>query len=153
VKRYGVARVVGVEPVPANVAIARRNLAVNGVEGEILEAAIGPARGRVSFALDRASNLGRVGAGSPSAGSLDVEMITMHDVLARLGSAGADLVKLDIEGGEEALLQGDLSWLDRVGPSSPKLHPNDWSIPRRSPAASPSTASVTCPRARCGPAR
>jgi FkbM family methyltransferase len=121
-KRYGVVRVVGVEPVGANVVIARRNLADNEVEGEIVEAAIGPTRGRVSFEMDRASNLGRVGPGSPGVDVLDVEMVTMDDVLGRLGS-GADLVKLDIEGGEDALLQGDLSWLDRVGAIIAELHP------------------------------
>jgi FkbM family methyltransferase len=147
-RRYGVERVVAVEPVGANAAIACRNLACNGVEGEVLEAAIGPSRGRVVFELADASNLGRVatgpearppapaavgagpassprgrdGAGGPGEGLIEVEMITMHDVLARLG-AGADLVKLDIEGGEDALLQGDVSWLDHVGAIVAELHP------------------------------
>lgn len=154
-RRYGVERVVAVEPVGANAAIARRNLAANGVEGEVVEAAVGPSRGRVAFELAAASNLGRVvgpscagpsaaggapGGGSPAVqaagtgssapgsggrpgeGLIEVEMVTMYDVLARLGT-GADLVKLDIEGGEDALLQGDVSWLDQVGAIIAELHP------------------------------
>lgn len=117
-KRYGVGRIVGVEPVGANVAIARRNLADNHVEAEIVQAAIGPVRGPVSFAPGSASNLGRVGPGS-----LQVEMITMHDVLERLGST-VDLLKVDIEGGEAALFAGDLSWLDAVTAIVCELHPS-----------------------------
>lgn len=116
-KRYGVDRVIGLEPVPSNVTLARRNLADNNVQGEILQVAVGPQRGQVSFQASQSSNLGRVGPGS-----LKVEMITMYDVLSRLGTK-IDLLKIDIEGGEDALLSGDTSWLAEVQAIAIEIHP------------------------------
>src|SRR4051794_5996029 len=54
-KRFGVQQVIGVEPVPGNAALARENLAANGVRGEILEAAIGPQPGKMPFTFEAAS--------------------------------------------------------------------------------------------------
>ncbi|OWY59180.1 hypothetical protein B7486_75970, partial [cyanobacterium TDX16] len=56
-QRWPEARFVLVEPDPANVVLARRNLDTNGVLGMVLAAAVGPEAGSARFASDAASNL------------------------------------------------------------------------------------------------
>ena len=108
-RRYG-GSVLAVEPSASNVALARRNLAQNGVAGEVVQAAIGPHDGTGRFARHRDFNSGRLDTdGDP------VSVLSMATLLARLGpEARIDLVKVDIEGGEAELFSGDLGWLRRV---------------------------------------
>ena len=104
--RYPDARVVAFEPDPENAALLRSNLRDNGVAGcaEIIEACAANRDGTMSFVG---------GHGSMSHATFDdgVEgaMLPAVDVLPHL--AEADLVKLDIEGGEWDLL-GDPRFLD-----------------------------------------
>ncbi|HEU5003741.1 MAG TPA: FkbM family methyltransferase [Actinomycetota bacterium] len=118
-RRYGISRVIAVEPVPENATLAARNLAINGVAAEVIQAAVADHRGVLEFALSASSNLGRVVPG----GGLRVPSVTMPDLLDRLGS-DADLVKIDIEGGEGVLFAGDLSWLIHVKAIVGEWHPN-----------------------------
>ena len=124
-KRYGYPRIIAVEADASNCEIARRNFEANNVPVELISAAIGPYDGEARFAKSELSNVGRV---SPEGGTA-VQMISMRTVLARLQSAPStdspqiDLLKIDIEGGEEALLQGDVGWLDQVSAIVIELHP------------------------------
>jgi hypothetical protein len=55
---------------------------------------------------------------------MEVKMISMATVLADLDtSEEIDLVKMDIEGGEEELLSANLSWLSRTKAIIAELHP------------------------------
>ena len=69
-RRYGIDRVVAVEPVPANVAILRKNLAANSVANEIVRATVGPrearCRSRPTSAPVKATSSRVVPAISPS---------------------------------------------------------------------------------------
>jgi FkbM family methyltransferase len=47
--RWGATRIVAVEPDPENAELLRRNLAQNGVEAEVIEAAVGAEDGEASF--------------------------------------------------------------------------------------------------------
>lgn len=116
--RYGCGCVVAVEPVPANAELARRNLAANEVPARVVEAAVGPCEGTTGFEMHRDSNRGRAGGTDHP-----VPMVSMPTILAMTPSGRADLVKLDIEGGEEALLLGDVAWLDDVGALVVEFHP------------------------------
>lgn len=119
-RRLNAAHVVAVEPDPANVAILRRNLEQNGVRATVIDAAVGPFDGHASFRRDRASNLGRLDEG----GDLTVRVVSMPSVIRYLPDARAGtLLKVDIEGGEEQLYTGDLSWLDRFDYLVGELHP------------------------------
>jgi hypothetical protein len=51
-------------------------------------------------------------------------MVDMATVLARLPESRIDVLKLDVEGGEEALLSGEVGWLDRVDMIVAELHPH-----------------------------
>lgn len=108
-EQYPLLAVVAVEPDPRNASLARRNLAsVNAAE--VVEAAVSSCAGEVAFASGPESTLGRV---DPN-GNMRVQAVTMGDLLDRLPGQRADLVKIDIEGGEGQLFSENCGWLDRV---------------------------------------
>ncbi|HEY2636210.1 MAG TPA: FkbM family methyltransferase [Solirubrobacteraceae bacterium] len=116
---YGCGRLVAVEPSAGNAAVVRANMAANGLSGEVIEAAVSRRDGTASFReVAGNSTLGALGAGGRP-----VRTVSMATVLAEVG-ADVDVLKLDIEGGEEDLLAGDLAWLDRVGLVIAELHPH-----------------------------
>ncbi len=93
------ARIVGYEPDPANAAVLARTIDANG-SGErwsVVRAAAGARDGQVSFAtgLNASSHVAGLGEGAVGGGAIVVEMRDVLDAIA-----GADLVKMDIEGGE-----------------------------------------------------
>lgn len=118
-KEYGFASVIAVEPDAGNAALARKNFDLNGIPGTILEAAIGPFDGTVRFQAAEESNLGRLS----DEGEL-VRSISMRSVLNRFCLSEVDLVKMDIEGGEEALLTGPPEWLYQTKAIIAEFHPN-----------------------------
>jgi FkbM family methyltransferase len=119
-RRHACRALVAVEPSPANAELARLNLGANEVPAQVIEAAVGPADGVTRFSLDEESTLGHV-----AADGVEVRMVAMETVLARLDDGAAvDLLKMDIEGGEIALLGDGAPWLDRVGCIVAELHPD-----------------------------
>jgi len=117
-RRHGARVCVAVEPDTANAELLRRNLAQNGVDAIVLEAAVGARDGSASFAKAGQSNLGHVAdSGVP------VRMVSMPTVLAQLDGRRVDMLKVDIEGGERELFAGDTGWLDRVNAIMIELHP------------------------------
>ena len=125
-KRYGYSTIIAVEPSPTNARLAQTNLENNGIAAEIIEAAVGPTDGSAFFEDHEVSTYGRVNSG----GRL-VPMLSMQSVFRKLPiGSSVDLVKLDIEGGEEALLEGDLSWLEHVQGIIAEFHPSVVDYPR-----------------------
>ena len=117
-KKYPIERVIAVEPDRSNAILARRNLDLNAIKSEVLEAAIGPHEGTVGFEFSRASNLGRV-----SEKGLPVAMMTVDTILEKSLCPKFALVKIDIEGGEQQLFDGPLGWLDRTDAIIIEFHP------------------------------
>jgi FkbM family methyltransferase len=97
--RFPVGRLIGLEPDPDNVERHNRQIELNGLRGvwEVLEAAAVTADGPVSFTVGMATN-GRV-TDTAVAGAVSVPG---RDTFALL--EGIDLLKIDIEGGEWAIL-------------------------------------------------
>lgn len=100
--RWPQARIVGYEPDPANAAVHRRTLSANGLEARwtLVGTASGNRDGEMRFAggLDALSHL--VGQGADEGGP--TINVPVRDVLPQL--CAADLVKMDIEGGEWEIL-------------------------------------------------
>jgi FkbM family methyltransferase len=106
---HGARRLHCVEPLAANIALGRRNLAQNGVPAEFVQAAIGPEDGTTHFRVDpRYSTRGHV----DETGELEVPVVSMRTLLSGIDSV--DLLKIDVEGAEIGLFRGDVSWLDKV---------------------------------------
>ena len=117
--KYGSSRVIAVEPSSSNACLARLNLSGSDFQSEVIEAAVGPLDGSAFFQESEDSNQGRVSTkGTP------VRMVSMDSVLKKLPeNMTVDLLKMDIEGGEETLLSRNLGWLSRVRSIIAEFHP------------------------------
>jgi FkbM family methyltransferase len=99
---------VAVEPDPVNAEMCRRNLASFGPRAVVLEAAVWPEDARLSLSAKHAGTWASSVAADVSGA---IEGHTMPSLLDRLGGS-ADIVKIDVEGAEQALFEAaDTSWL------------------------------------------
>jgi FkbM family methyltransferase len=98
IARLPVARMVALEPDPGTAAVLRRTVRANGREGDwtVVEACAAPAEGTVAFRPER-FGLSRMGDGPGSV------LVPARDVFTLVD--GVDLLKVDIEGAEWALLR------------------------------------------------
>ena len=110
-QHYGCDRLVALEPVPGNATVLRDNLERNGIDAEVVEAAVGLEEGVAFFQTEGTSTLGRL-----ADSGMEVRVVTPQSLVDRFpADEPVDLVKMDIEGAERDILAGDLTWLDRVG--------------------------------------
>ena len=116
-----------VEPNPENAAVFRRNL--EGEAGVTLFAgAVWNTPGSLRLTDAAAGMAGRRAVSADDAGQGgDVAAITIAEILERTGATRALIVRIDIEGGEEALFGGDTPWLDNVEMLVIERH--DWLYP------------------------
>jgi FkbM family methyltransferase len=111
--KYPMARIVAVEVDPDNVEILREN--VQGYNVDVVQGALWSSHSYCC--IDRSADksyafrVREVPEATPGA----LPALTITDLLERLGTEQVDLLKLDIEGGEEALFSANYDeWLDRV---------------------------------------
>jgi len=126
----GVPRLVAVEASPRIAASLQRNVVLNGLSSrvKIIPAAVSDREGTLTFWLNRQEH--NFGTGSliprPDLGeceSIDVPCFSGDALFADL-AAGPALVKIDVEGGEQFVLQGMATFLERVRPSlAVEVHP------------------------------
>lgn len=107
--RWPAAEIVAFEPDPDNVAVHERAISENGLQKRwtLVPAAAGTSDGKATFAVGQAalSHIVDGGSGGPTVDgvpSVPTCEVPVWDVLPRL--AEADLLKMDIEGGEWAIL-------------------------------------------------
>lgn len=118
-KKFSFTQVIAVEPDPNNAALVRQNLELNGITGQVLEAAIGPKEGTARFDPSELSNLGRLSED----GSLSVPMISVDTIIKKFAVKSFALIKIDIEGGEQDLFDGPTGWLARTDAIIIEFHP------------------------------
>jgi FkbM family methyltransferase len=101
--RWPSAQITAFEPDPDNLSVHARTIAANGlaVRWRLVPAAAGATDGEARFASGLASLSRLAGAAAADAGE-DLITVPVRDVLPLL--ADADLLKMDIEGGEWAIL-------------------------------------------------
>jgi FkbM family methyltransferase len=99
--RWPSAEILAFEPDPENAAVHERTIAINalGSRWRLVRAAAGARRGTARFLAGDVALSRLAGAEDDLAGSIEVPV---EDVMSAL--AGADLVKMDIEGGEWTIL-------------------------------------------------
>ena len=130
-KHCNASRVIAVEPSSMNAQITRINLEANNICGDVLEAAVGAEDGTALFDKGPGETNGRVvdyddpsSKGSSAPSQTEVRMVNMKTILKLLPEdATVDLLKVDIEGGEENLFSGDVLWLTRVKALLVEFHP------------------------------
>ena len=110
--------IIAVEPDPGNAALVNKNLRQNGISATVVEAAVGPVDGTVFFEKAAWSNQGHVAeSGTP------VRMISVAWILKEFGIDKLSIVKVDIEGGEEALFLGPSEWMAHTHAMIVEFHP------------------------------
>jgi len=124
-KAYSFTQVIAVEPDPNNAAFVRQNFELNGIAGQVLEAAIGPKEGMTRFEFSELSNLGKLS----EKGSL-VQMISVSAIFQKFAVTRFALIKIDIEGGEQELFDGPAEWLARADAIIIEFHPAIVDYPR-----------------------
>lgn len=123
-KKLSFTKVIAVEPDPNN-ELVRQNLELNGISGQVLNAAIGPREGTARFSFSELSNLGRL-SGNDSL----VPMISVDTIIKKFAVTRFALVKIDIEGGEQELFDGPTAWLARTDAVVIEFHPTIVDYPR-----------------------
>jgi FkbM family methyltransferase len=112
--------VVAFEPVPKNAALIRRNAARNGFrQVTVVEKAVADREGSgrlVLAAYAGGSALDFVAPPPDACGRLDVDLVTLDGWLAERPGLRPDLVRIDVEGAELAVLQGMADTLSRLRP-------------------------------------
>jgi FkbM family methyltransferase len=121
---YSFSSQIAVEPDPANIAILRENFACNGIEAEILQAAIGPEEGEALFSFSEWSNLGHI-----STSGTRVQVVSVPAIMERFHLSEIDLMKIDIEGAEQDLFLRQAQWLRKVRGIIIEFHPNSVDYP------------------------
>jgi FkbM family methyltransferase len=131
-REYPGARITAYEADPVLCAMTKRNLERNGAaDVEVVHAALWTSNGRVTFRAE-GSDSGMIDglAGAVDAKGVTVPSLRMRDVLER---DRIDMLKLDIEGAECAVLEDCEPVLDRVTAIVMDLHefdPRDRQSPR-----------------------
>lgn len=115
-------RVIAIEPLPSTVEVLRSNLHGSGcLNVEVVQAAAGAAAGKVQLLLASDSALHSVSPELPlgqiARGSVEVPCVTLDDVWQDAGRPTVSFVKIDVEGGEEAVLRGALAMITACRPS------------------------------------
>jgi FkbM family methyltransferase len=117
-QRYQPTQLLAVECDPDNAGITRLNFSSNGLPGDVLEAAVGASSGTAVFSRSTASNLGSLApsplASSNAANLIQVPMVSMGELISRFDQASVDLIKMDIEGAEEAVFSNHPEWLHQT---------------------------------------
>jgi FkbM family methyltransferase len=115
------ARIIAVEPDPANARLCRLN--TEGRNVEVVEAAIGASSGSVSLvSAEQSWGVQTVRGG-------DVPIVTVPQLLDRIEGAELLIAKIDIEGFESDLFAEATDWLETV--SAIFVEPHDWMLPGR----------------------
>lgn len=118
-------RVIAFEPLPWNLGYLHRHLALNSCENvTVFEAAVGDSTAFVRFEERASSAMGFVS----SQGSLEVEMVSLDELVLNGMLPRPNIIKMDIEGGEYHALEGATRILTENHPTiflathSPELH-------------------------------
>ncbi|GMR10047.1 MAG: FkbM family methyltransferase [Anaerolineae bacterium] len=105
-------QVVAFEPLPENVSRLRTNIELNpeGARVRVVEAAVSDRAERSQFLIHRSGAMGKLESSKGRAGAyqeeITVEVIGLDDWIAEGKLAPPELIKIDVEGGEAAVLEG-----------------------------------------------
>jgi FkbM family methyltransferase len=106
-------KVFAFEPLPRNVAFLRSHLHHNRVTNvEVVEAAVAERSGTAAFEEAASPSMGRIGAG----GTLPIRTVSLDELLAEGRIVTAQVLKIDIEGGELRALHGARRLLEEHRP-------------------------------------
>lgn len=126
----GFARLVGprgevhaFEPLPSNLMRLKQALAENDLEGrvEVVASAVAAQSGSATFLVHQSGGMGKLqgsfGRREEYQDEVEVAVISLDDYIENQAGPEPDWVKLDVEGGEGAVVAGATNLLERARPS------------------------------------
>lgn len=118
-------RVVAFEPFPESFALLQHNLRINGMHNvEAQDCAVADATGKFSLNVD-SKHATQHTITAPGTRMIEVRAITLSEVFEAHGLDHCDFLKMDIEGGEYAILRGvEADVLKRVQRIALEYHDN-----------------------------
>jgi FkbM family methyltransferase len=114
--------VVAIEAMPDNVSRLQEAVRLNGMTGRVtvLAKAVGARQGRDRFLVHASPGMGRLGEPLPGErgfqSSVEVDVVTIDGLVDQEGFPVPDVLKIDVEGGEIAALEGMRQVLSRATP-------------------------------------
>lgn len=121
------------EPLPANVTRLRHSVLANDLSARVtvVESAVADKSGQATFLVHPSGGMGKLegsqGRDARYTQKLETSAVTLDDYVARADNASPQWIKLDVEGGEGAVLRGATGLLHSGRPS--------WLIEIHGPAA------------------
>ena len=114
-----------VEPDPRNLERLEKTVRWNGLSAEIVGSAVASSAGRLRLRIgqDPTCSALETSAMHILPETVEVEVCTVSQLLARAGWDAVDLVKIDIEGTEEEILTKNNDWLARTQALVLEIHP------------------------------
>jgi FkbM family methyltransferase len=122
-QRYPNARMVLVEPDPDNFKLLQRNTAAFQDRCVLLQAAVSNKRGETSFFRSDREYGHSILKGDDSVSEIVVKTLTVSDVVSAAGFPRVDLLKMDIEGGEQIVMPTIGTWEHAPRYLIAELHP------------------------------
>jgi FkbM family methyltransferase len=123
-RKFPKARILAVEPDPENAICCRLNTR-NYSNIEVIEAAIGSSSGNATLNY-KTGEAWSIRSERNNAGS-GIRIITVKELVRPFSQENLFIVKVDIEGFEEDLFDGDTSWLAYA--HTVIIEPHDWMMP------------------------
>ena len=121
--KYPSAKILSVEPDPENAKLFRKNLSKEITQGKVafFEAAVSDHAGKM-FLSQPVLKYNPTLSKEKSANAIEVEVLSMHQLveLARVDRIG--ILKIDIEGAEEGILLNNEDWLSKVDSIIVEIH-------------------------------
>ena len=122
-QRYPNAKMVLVEPDPDNFKLLQRNTAAFQDRCVLINAAVSDQRGETSFFRSDREYGHSILKGDDSVSEIVVKTLTVSDVLSEAGFPRVDLLKMDIEGGEQIVMPTIATWKHAPRYLIAELHP------------------------------
>jgi FkbM family methyltransferase len=122
-QRYPNARMVLVEPDPDNFRLLQRNTAAFHERCVLINAAVSDRRGETTFFRSDREYGHSILKGDDSVSEIVVKTLTVSDVLSEAGFPRVDLLKMDIEGGEQIVMPTIGAWKHAPRYLIAELHP------------------------------
>ncbi|PWU09851.1 MAG: hypothetical protein C5B47_02945 [Verrucomicrobia bacterium] len=127
-KRYPMAQVACVEPMPSNLKCLKINLRLNQIDAEIFPAAIAIKDGAIMMDVSKRDYSHKVsGINTSLERSMEqlwVPAVTVPTICNKLGWNSIDFLKVDIEGYEKILFSENCSWIKQVKAMCIEWHGN-----------------------------
>lgn len=113
-------RIIACEPMPSNLEVLRRNVALNGLDSvTVVPSAVGASSGKEHLFIPDSSSHNQGTASLTEHATrekIEVNCTTLDELVADLDLPRVDLVKIDVEGHEPNVLAGGRNTLERFRP-------------------------------------